>query len=280
MYIKYNFLEEGKEIERLRYSLFDWDDNILKMPTLLHFQKNVDGVWKDIDVTPEEFADIRKKYPSNYIDNPEWRGDLKTTFIEFRDTENGSTFLSDAKKAISNKNFGPSWESFIDNLIQGNLFAIVTTRGHEPETLKGAVEWIIYNILSESQRQEMKNNLRNFNRAFDKQIEDNELISYYLKSCYFIGITSKAFAKQFGFEAYGMLDKGKQEAIRYFTNYVRSSAHKLKIPLKIGFSDDDKRFIKAAKEIFKNIQETHYIEDFYVFDTSNSNIKGGKRIKI
>ncbi len=278
------FLNEVKKIEKLSYSIFDWDDNILKMYTLLHYQKNVNGKWIDVDITPEEFADIRKKYASDYMDNPEWRGDFNTSFIEFRDfgPRGPQGFVDDVETSIKMNNFGPSWETFINVLKNGNLFAIVTTRGHEPPTLKRGVRWIIENFLSEQDKEEMKENLSHFNKLFGDNISDDNLIDDYLDKCYFIGLFSSAFKKEYGFVPGGTtLNKGKQVAIEYFTNYVRNYAKEHNMPMKIGFSDDDVRFSDAAKELFMGMERSlDFLEDFYVFNTSDPNLKGGVKTKI
>ena len=51
--------------------------------------------------------------------------------------------------------------------------------------------------------------------------------------------------------------------------------------MKVGFSDDDKNFSNAAKELFMKMEKSlDFPENFYVFDTSNSNLKGGVKVKI
>ena len=67
MVLKYNeFIKENSVVSQLEYCILDWDDNILKMHTLLHFEKKIDGEWVDVDITAEQFAEIRKKYPGRY----------------------------------------------------------------------------------------------------------------------------------------------------------------------------------------------------------------------
>lgn len=279
-----NFILEKKKLDMLRYYLFDWDDNILKMHTLLHFKKRVNGEWFDVDITPEEFAQIRKKYEYNYMDNPEWKGDINKTFIEFRDfgPRGKNAFIKDIETSINMGNFGPSWKTFINCLIGGNLFAIITTRGHEPTTLKSAVKWIIYNYLSDNQINKMKENLKDFNKIFGEEVTDDKLIEDYLNKCYFIGLFSEAFQKQYGFVPSGKdLNRGKQEAIKYFVNYVRDYAKYINLPLKVGFSDDDVKFSGAARELFMGMEKSlDFMEDFYVFDTSDPKVQGGVKIKI
>lgn len=275
-------LFEKYVINKLLYSIFDWDDNILKMATPLHFKKNINGEWVDTDITPQEFAEVRKEHPTDYLDNEDWKGDPNYSFIEFRDhgPRGRNAFIEDVKKSIELGNFGPSWNKFIQTLVHGRIFAIITTRGHEPDVLKDAVKYIIYNILTKSQRVEMIENLKEFDKLFN--IDTDDEIESYLNDCYFIGLFSKAFEKQFGYNPQGkLLNKGKQDAIEYFVFYVRDFAKEKKLPLKIGFSDDDIRFSSAAKELFMSTEKSlDFPENFYVYDTSNPDIEGGEKIKI
>lgn len=277
-----DFLFEYNEVKSLKYNIFDWDDNILIMETPLHFQHFENGKWVNKDISPSEFAQIRKKYPSNYMDNNEWKGDPNFSFIEFRDfgPRGPNAFIEDVKKTIEDKNFGPSWEIFLDTLKEGRLFAIVTTRGHEPSTLRGAVEYIIQNVLTDDDRLKMMENLENFNELFGVKTDNS--ITQYLSECYFIGMFSKAFQDEFQYNPTGpKLNQGKQDAINKFINFVRDFAKRTKLPLKVGFSDDDVNFSNAAKELFMKMEKSlDFPENFYVFDTSNPKLKGGVKVRI
>ena len=277
-----NFLLEKANINDLSYNIFDWDDNILIMQTPLHFQHFEGGKWVDKDIMPQEFAEIRKKYPSNYMDNSEWKGDPNYAFTEFRDfgPRGENAFVEDVKQSIKDKKFGPSWETFIKTLKEGRLFAIVTTRGHEPKTLRIAVEYIVNNVLTEEEKIKMNENLQNFNVAFGTKTTD--LLGQYFNTCYFIGLMSQAFFDEFQYKPFGpKLNQGKQDAINKFVNFVRDFAKRAKMPLKVGFSDDDVNFSSAAKDLFMKMEKSlDFIENFYVFDTSNPKLKGGVKVKI
>ena len=216
------------------------------------------------------------------MDNNEWKGDQKYSFIEFRDfgPRGQSAFVDDVKISIKDKQFGPSWEIFINTLKEGKLFAIITTRGHEPLTLRSAVKYIIENILTPEEQEKMNKNLQKFNELFGVKTDD--IITQYLNECYFIGLNSQAFLDEFNYKPFGTkLNQGKQDAINKFVNFVRDFAKRAKLPLKIGFSDDDVNFSKAAKELFIGKEKSlDFPENFYVFDTSNPKIKGGVKVKI
>lgn len=267
--------------EKMRYMVFDWDNNILNMSTILHYKKRVGDKLIDYEMNPQEFAIVRGKYGDAYRDNEEWLAD-DNTFLEFRDIgpRGEDAFLLDVKEAIKNKDFGPSWEVFLNTLIEGSLFSIITTRGHEPDTIKNVILYIINNILSETDRKKMKKNLKEFNKIFNKKVSDSNLIDNYLNSCYFIGLSSKAFIEQYGYDARKCLDKGKRDGIEYFLSLARKFAKRLKINMQLGFSDDEVSYAESAKELFMHMKKSKDIQEhFYVFDTSNPEIKGGIKTK-
>lgn len=263
------------------YYVFDWDNNILNLSTPMYFKKRINNCWKNVTIFPNNFAKIRKKYGAEYMDNPEWKATQKTAFTEFGDygKRGNKAFMEDCIEALSNKEFGPSWDSFIQTIMEGRLFSIVTTRGHEPATIKRLVRYIIENVLTVDQKQLMDENLKEFAKFF--KIKNKDLLTYYLNKCYFIGLFSKRFKKQFGYVPYGaLIEKGKQDAIQYFIEYVRKFAQRHNKSLSVGFSDDDKHFSNAAKQLFIKMKNLNENENYYVFDTSNRKIKGGVRIKI
>lgn len=271
-----------KYIENLEYFIFDVDDNLLILNTPLHFQHFENGVWKNKNITSSDFAEIRKKYPDNYMDNIEWKADQKYAFIEFGDTgpRGSKAFLDDSIYAIKNKKFGPSWDVLIRALIEGRLFAIITSRGHEPSSIRSVIEYIVKNVLTKNEQEEMKRNIQKFNIFFN--VKANDIISQYLNSCYFMGITSNTFVNDFNYFPQGKnLNQGKQDAINKFTTWVRKFAKRTKLPLSVSFSDDDVNYSNAAKELFMRMEKSlDFPEMFYVFDTSNKNIKGGVQVKI
>ena len=139
---------------------------------------------------------------------------------------------------------------------------------------------IIQNVLTSEEQSQMIKNLENFNEIFG--IATNDVIKQYLDECYFIGLFSQAFLDEFQYNPQEpKLNQGKQDAINKFVNFARDFAKRVKIPLKVGFSDDDKNFSNAAKELFMKMEKSlDFPENFYVFDTSNPKIKGGVKVKI
>lgn len=236
------FISENTDSGILLYYAFDWDDNILRMPTMIRLEKKIGGEWIPTDVSTAEFAEVRG-------DKENWRllnqsGD--EAFANFRDTGpmGGDIFLEDVKRAVSSGRFAPAWNDFIECLSNGSLFAIITARGHESETMRRGVEWIIDNVLTEQQIFELYNNLLKFSYFYDISTEadrllkgtpsQNELVKLYLDNCDFVGVSAPSRG--------GTPDnpeKAKEEALLSFKSKVDRFAGQLGMKAMIGFSDDD-----------------------------------------
>jgi len=272
--INYNtFLNENKT--ELRYSIFDWDDNILIMDTKIYLYHYEDSEWVKKGVSTSEFVKIK--------DN-NWKGWKMEddAFIDFVDNgpKGNDIFLIDVIESIKKRKFGPSWNNFIETLINGELFAIVTTRGHESDSIKKAVEYIIYSYLDMNQQDTMLRNLLKYKGIFNEDFE--YLVDEYLDNCYFIGVMSNYFKLLIGdYTDYsGKIHLAKKKAVSYVIRQFSKYGEMIDADVKIGFSDDDNKYSSAVQYLFINNKELFDNMDFYVFDTSNPSIKGGKKIKI
>lgn len=261
---KFNsFIKENNESEKiLLFYAFDWDDNILNMPTVIHMDKLVDGEWIPTDVSTSQFADVRS-------DKENWRlvnNDPVAAFSEFRDTgsRGDKAFLEDLEKAISMKSYGPAWEDFIECITNGSLFSIITARGHESSSMRTGVEWIIDNILTSDQLYTMYNNLMKFAYLFREEdgyervlSEDNpsknKLVELYLDNCDYVGVSAPSRG--------GTPDnpeKAKEEALLDFKQKVNDFASMIGYKAKVGFSDDDLGNVKHIEDLIDNLHHERF----------------------
>jgi hypothetical protein len=88
----------------IKFYTFDWDDNILNMPTVIHMERLVDDEWIPTTVSTAEFAEVRS-------DSVNWRLGSEP-FSEFRDSgpRGENAFIEDMKTAIANNKLGPAWD--------------------------------------------------------------------------------------------------------------------------------------------------------------------------
>ena len=259
----------------LRYSIFDWDDNILIMDTKIKMEYNNNNKWIRKSVSTSEFAKIK----NNNWGNGKWKFSVETGLVDFYDNgpRGNRAFLEDVIDSVNKQNFGPSWNKFIQTLVDGELFAIVTTRGHEPDTIKKGIEYIIYHYLNDEQQNTMLKNLMRFKDIFDESFD--YLIDEYLNNCYFIGVTSNYFKSKF--KDYGTnIHLAKKKAVKYVIEKFSNYGKQIDSNVKIGFSDDDNKYIDTIQNLFIRNSELFDNINFYIFNTSNPNIKGGRKFKI
>lgn len=287
--IKFN--EAFSDNKELKYEAYDIDDNLLYQQTKIHMEHLVDDKWIPQDVSTSEFAEVRN-------DKQNWRVP-DGAFSEFRDTgpRGENAFIEDFTTAIKTKSFGPSWDAFLKCLEEANLFAIITARGHEPNTIRKGIEWVINNYLNDTQQFLLYSNCLKHAYIFnDKNIDSYDrnpkgeltqtpLVKTYLDNCYYFGVSSTWFSKKFGSANADNPEKGKQAALEYFINKCNEYAEKINAKsVSISFSDDDKKNIAHVEKFFHekitDLMELDRETHLRLYDTSDRSIPGGNQNKI
>ena len=273
-----NFIVESSRKPIMKYYAFDWDDNILMMPTVIHMEHLVDDEWVPEDVSTEKFSKVRN--------TDGWRS-APNAYLEFQDIGPRGTkaFMEDMLLALKNKDYGPSWDKFIHCLTSGSIFAIITARGHEPDTIRKSVEYIIKNILTVEERNEMCANLMAFQdmfvQNFDilRDISFSTLLSAYLDKCDFVGVSSPSFQEKYSGDA-AKPEKAKTIALNEFVDRVNAYGQKIGGDVRLGFSDDDPGNVNKVREYFNEISNNYKDISFSVIDTSDPKIVGGIKKRI
>lgn len=269
----------------LKYYIFDWDDNVLCMPTRIHMERlDSRGCWVPHVCSTSTYSVIRTdtahyRYPGN---------DRRMAFVEFQDEKTplgGGSFLEDVDRAldavVSGRRRPPlSFATFRRTLVEGRLFAIVTARGHEPETLRRGVERFIERVLTPDEREEMLINLRGYSYCFDNVQtfpSAGAVLRRYLELCKYHAVTSPSFSALLAGaapEARTQEDR-KRFAIRDFVDHIvtildRTGMDALRLPMAIGFSDDDRHNVEAVRQFVAD-ELAHRFPGvkFCVYDTSD-----------
>jgi hypothetical protein len=281
MLLKFNnFIKESvSDKGTLLYYAFDWDDNILRMPTEIMVQTE-DG--EEVGMSTADFAVYRSKIGKEEF---EYDGktivglDYNTAFRNFRDIEDPEIFKKDVAKALQMEAFAPAWEDFIECLTNGSVFAIITARGHESEGMRKGVEYIIDN-LEQQDKEKMHDSLLMFLQLFGKSRdrEDNyesmssfsksELVQDYLDLCHFVGVSAPSRG--------GSPDNpeaAKEDALREFISDVNGYAEKIGFVAKVGFSDDDPGNVSHMTHALSSEDLDHeelwpFIKEFIIKDTN------------
>lgn len=234
----------------MKYYAFDWDDNLMYMPTKIYTK---DDKGKVVGMSTEDFAEYRTeigKEPFKY-EGHTIVGYDKNPFRDFN-VPGDQGFLKDAMKAPT----GPAWDDFVEAVNNGSIFAIVTARGHTPSVLKNAV----YNLIKKNKHglseKELIKNLRKYRELADEDdLSDEELLRSYLDM-------NRYHPVSFGQGSAANPEQLKVDAMKEFMTYVQNLSSRLQekafmknkisnyfVPY-IGFSDDDLRNVQAMKKHF------------------------------
>lgn len=278
-----------------KYYIFDWDDNILHMPTRIHLEKRqADGTWKRHVVSTAAFAIVRNDSENYRPPGGVW----EHAFVEFQDSadDRESRFLRDTRLSLEkvmsgHQPPGPSFETLRETLREGRLFAIVTARGHESESLRKAVRLFIDVVLTDEERAMMMASLRGYRACFDGRREfgsDEEELEYYLSINRYHAVTNPAFRRWME-EATGQVasaESAKQFAIKDFVEHVikileRTGAESLRRQISVGFSDDDLGNVQAVERyIQEELARRFPTIKFCVYDTSEPGVPDGRKIVV
>ena len=247
---------KGEGSPDLKYYAFDWDDNIVHMPTKI-IVKDEDG--NEVGMSTDDFAEHRHHIGKKPFD---YKGQTIVGFAEnpFRNfrTEGDKDFLVDAMRATT----GPAFDDFKEAINNGSIFSIITARGHNPNTLKQAVYNYIIDGFHGIDKDQLIKNLKKYRTFVDEDdMSDKELIKSYLE-------LNKYHPVSFGDEKGAQNpEEAKVHAMDDFVNYIKAMAAVLNkkaylkndisnkfVPAKptIGFSDDDIRNVEVMNKHFKD----------------------------
>lgn len=277
----------------LKYYIFDWDDNVLCMPTRIHMERlNSKGQWVPHVCSTATYSVIR-------ADTAHYRfpqGQRELAFVEFQDRRTplgGGNFLEDLDRALDAIFSGrrtppPSFNTFRKTLVEGRLFAIVTARGHASETLRQGVERFIDRVLTPVEREIMLINLRGYSYCFDHVQtfpSQTAVLQHYLSLNRYHAITSPDFSRRLAEAAPTLISEEnggavRQEARKRFaiSDFVDHIVHilestgmdALRLPISIGFSDDDTRNVRAVQAYIEaELVRRFPTVKFCVYDTSD-----------
>jgi len=261
------FTEEGNP--DTKYYAFDWDDNIMFMPTSIMVLSEND---EEVPMSTEDFADHRHqigKEPFSY------KG---TTVVDFAPDPFRNFGVKGDKRFVLDSmiaSVGPSWHDFVECINGGSIFAIITARGHNPKTLKEGVYNLIMSNKNGLNSRTLAENLYKY-RNIGNEVTDNKKtraltpkeLREYLDLCRFYPVS-------FGEGSATNPEEGKIKAMREFISYCKDMAKEVGekayfkndvenneiLPI-IGFSDDDPRNIEKMKEFLDDEDKEKLVKTY------------------
>jgi len=218
-----------------------------------------DDSGNEVGMSTDDFAEYRHMIGKEPFD---YKGSTIVDYADepFRNFRSGGDkdFLVDSMKA----KVGPAFDDFREAINNGSIFAIITARGHNPNTIKEAIYNYIISGFNGIDKDQLLKNLKKYRSFVDEEdMSDEELIKSYLE-------LNKYNPVSFGNEEGAVNpEEAKVEAMEEFVSYIKGMAALLnkKIFLKkgirnkfipkevsIGFSDDDPKNIEVMKKHFEN----------------------------
>ena len=250
-----------------KYYAFDWDDNIMFMPTEIMVKTFGD---QEIGMGTADFAEYRSQIGKNDFD---YKGHTVTgfadePFINFGPAGN-EQFVKDTLVAST----GPSWDDFVECINGGSIFAIITARGHNPEALRQGVEEIVRAGKAGLSIESCVESLKRYKGVIEGN--PDEMFSEYLDMCKFHPVS-------FGKGSAANPEKDKIIALEGFIEHVNRLSEELKVTMelendiqnnfvpKIGFSDDDK---SNVDNVMKYLDDKDGESNVNVYYTKDDKVK-------
>jgi len=239
----------------MKYYAFDWDDNIMNMPTKI-ILKNDDG--EEVGMSTEDFAHYRSMIGKEDF---QYEGETIVGFGEnaFRNfgVEGDRKFIIDSMTAPT----GPAWSDFVEAINNGSIFSIITARGHTPSVLREACYNLILSNRDGISFMELVKNLEKYRdiAGYEGTQDKMEILDEYLDLCRFYPVS-------YGEGSATSPEEGKIKAMKEFISYIKEISNTIgkKAFLKndvsnnfipeptLGFSDDDIRNVETMKKHFEN----------------------------
>lgn len=251
----------------LRYCIFDWDDNIVHMPTRIWMERVSDGT--PVRLSTADYA--RRRHDSTLRHAAQ-------AFREFND-ETGD-FAADLRRAMAENSEwrGPALGAFRRAVLDGRLFAVITARSHAEATMRAAVREFLTALLSEDEWSAMLRSLRRFKEIAKEDLDESRLVDEYLSLCSFTGVSNPEFRQRSGTTS---VEEGKKYATRDFVKRIMDLsqvAFKERgteiASVSFGMSDDDRKNVEAVDEFFRDeLSQAFTRVKFVVFDTG---VGGGR----
>ena len=248
----------------MKYYAFDWDDNIMNMPTKIILKNKEDD---EVGMSTEDFAHYRSMIGKEDF---QYEGETIVGFGEnaFRNfgVEGDRKFIIDSMTAP----IGPAWNDFVEAINNGSIFAIITARGHTPRVLRDACYNLILSNRDGISFMELVKNLEKYRdiAGFEGKQDKMDILNEYLDLCRFYPVS-------YGEGSATSPEEGKIKAMKEFISYIKEISNTIGkkaffkndvsnnfIPEPtLGFSDDDIRNVESMKKHFEdepdNILQTY-----------------------
>lgn len=240
--------------ESFKYYAFDWDENLMHMPTKI-IAEDVKG--ELVEISTRDYTTIKEQIENNklaVVSENVIKRFPPNAFENFRKGKDFK-FLQEIYKAKT----GPAWKEFKEAVNNGRIFSIITARGHDPKTLALACEIMIKEGIGGLNYYSCIDSLRELQELYsiNKKIKtDDELFeSYIYTKCKYYPISYLTDGTNIPLEKANMIKEYKEYVEGMFKKFHPEFHSNVANNFYIGFSDDDEDNLKEiAKESKINIK--------------------------
>lgn len=258
--------ENTNNMESFKYYAFDWDDNLLYMPTKVIGE---DSHGNELELSTGEYSLVKE---SVMMGKPSVVGGrILKSFPEnaFNNFRRDDLFLNEARAA----KLGPAWEDFVEAVNGGRIFSIITARGHSPNTFKSTIKTLIkegkgglnyytcLDALKDLREYSQSSNIRTDEELFENYIDN--LCRYYPISHNADTDIVLEHVHECKIDALGDFITHVNRVFEAFHPEFHNNVSNKFI---IGFSDDDRTNIKA-------ISESTFETDLEIYSTHNGRME-------
>jgi len=255
--------------DRLKWYAFDVDSNLLFTDTKILLEK-FDWKWRClVEVSQSEYPELIKLPEYRF-----WGWNREKSMQNFLSI---GTFKNEIIDALDNNKFWPSRPKLLQATVTARPISIITARGHPIDEIRDAHQFIIFEILNESEIEQLVNWMK-INKNIGSN-NKNKIIKMYLDNNLYLPIRSKDFEKISGINLSLSTRERKlvwfemfiEHLYKVFESYMSKSYLKDK-KISVGFSDDYEENIVWMRDFMENVLLKKYPKlKFSVYDTANPN---------
>lgn len=257
-------MSEKRSFEKVYVN--DFDGNILHTSTpIVLEEKQQDWTWKTVQVSIPEYDSntiYRNKERYRYL-----KDKAEDAFQHARDFFNSDIhrwpqwLQDDIMKALENGDFAPSFEKFKQEvLIEWNLFAINTARGHTPDNIKHSLKMLNTIVLDKAQQEQQIEIIKK--KFLREKLSDKDALWKYFDMNIYMPVSNIEICK------FLQIDNTISSAIKktlfqdwYISHLTKIISHYQLLdknnPIKMWFSDDSYSNIEEMVKYFLTIKNKH-----------------------
>lgn len=178
---------EGLKLENgsVAVWVFDFDGNILRMPTVQYYKNKLTGEIEkipgyEVDQNPVDFQGEDAKY--EFMNNDMFYSYQEGLCVAPYDNHRWFEGLfEDVKKALEENTLSPSFSSFKNTfLIKARITSILTARWNCPDNFQRCIQYLNNECLTQAEKEEQQEAIRK-NYGLELSMTDRQVLQYYFR---------------------------------------------------------------------------------------------------